>query len=377
MKLLFDLFVTQPQSDSYKRHGGGVYGEIVLRKILELKYPISCFYSSKRGLYPEIKELLIKNKVPCYDIEKRDIETIIKEEKITRIYSPLPYAVRTITSCEVYGTVHGLRPLELPLDKYFLRYKSSFKLKTLIKYYSKKYLPTIGYGHEMKIFEDYFKNDRFHLITVSNHSAYSMKAFFPKYINKEIKTFYSPSTALIEIKNRKFQEKYFLLVSGNRWEKNCLRALIALDKLFSCGYFSTVKVKIAGTYGKTFRYRFKNPERFELVGFVDDEELQQLYHDAYCFIYPSLNEGFGYPPIEAMHYGIPIIASPFTSIPEVCGDAVLYTNPFSIEEIMNRILMINNENIYHKLSEKSLERYKYITYKQNEDLESLIDYIYK
>ena len=113
-----------------------------------------------------------------------------------------------------------------------------------------------------------------------------------------------------------------------------------------------------------------------MLGYVDDYDLQQLYHDAYCFIYPSLNEGFGYPPLEAMHYGVPVIASSFSSIPEVCGDAVLYTNPFSIEEIMNRILMMTDTNIHNKLKNKSLSQYKMITKKQKEDLDKLIDYIY-
>jgi glycosyltransferase involved in cell wall biosynthesis len=374
--ILFDLSITQP-SQSYARHGGGVYGEIVFKRIIERRLPVSCFYNSKKYLNDDIKNLLKINRIPLFDIEKRSLEQIVKEEKISRIYSALPHALRNFEKCEVYGTVHGLRPLELPTDSFYFRYHLSWKYRSLIKFVSKILFPKIGYGHERKIFEDYFKNDNFNIITVSNHSAYSIKTFFPETKNKEIKVFYSPSTTSIEINKTVHEEKFFLLVSANRWEKNCLRAVMALDRLFSNGYLKDYKVKITGTKGKTFRYNFNNPNSFEMLGYVDDHELQQLYHDAYCFIYPSLNEGFGYPPLEAMHYGIPVIASSFTSISEVCGDAVLYTNPFSIEEIMNRILMVTDENVHNKLKNKSLNRYKFITQKQNEDLDKLIDYIYE
>ena len=106
-------------------------------------------------------------------------------------------------------------------------------------------------------------------------------------------------------------------------------------------------------------------------------ELEQLYHDAYCLVYPSLNEGFGYPPIEAMHYGIPVLASPFTSITEVCGDAVIYFNPFSIEELMGRLLYIASSESRNLYSQKSLRQYEIIYEKQTNDLSALVDYIYQ
>ena len=112
------------------------------------------------------------------------------------------------------------------------------------------------------------------------------------------------------------------------------------------------------------------------MGYVDDMDLEYLYANAYSFIYPSLNEGFGYPPIEAMHYGIPVLSSPFSSIPEVCGDAVIYFNPFSIDEIKNRILMILEPNIHNHYEELSKQRYDLITKKQNEDLDGLIKYLF-
>ena len=112
------------------------------------------------------------------------------------------------------------------------------------------------------------------------------------------------------------------------------------------------------------------------MGYVNDADLEQLYHDAYALIYPSLNEGFGYPPLEAMHYGVPVLSSPYTSIPEVCGDANLYFNPFSVEEIAGRILQISDSQIYEIQKKKAKAQYEKITLRQNEDLDRLIDYIF-
>ena len=119
----------------------------------------------------------------------------------------------------------------------------------------------------------------------------------------------------------------------------------------------------------------KNPDRFVFLGYVDDDVLEQLYTDAYLFVYPSLNEGFGYPPIEAMRYGVPVIASPLSSMAEICGAGCLYFDPFSVEEIMNRMLMMMQPEIYQEYSCKGQEQYKRVLEKQQKDLDELIDYI--
>ena len=74
-----------------------------------------------------------------------------------------------------------------------------------------------------------------------------------------------------------------------------------------------------------------NKEKFHFLDYVDYATLENYFNDAFCFVYPSLNEGFGYPPIQAMKYGTPVIASAISSIPEVCQNAVCYFNPFSME----------------------------------------------
>ena len=77
-----------------------------------------------------------------------------------------------------------------------------------------------------------------------------------------------------------------------------------------------------------------------------------------------------------MRYGVPVLASPFSSISEVCGDAALYFNPFSIDEIKIRIIQLENTALYERHKAKSVERYKYITVRQKVDLERFVRFIY-
>ncbi len=74
-----------------------------------------------------------------------------------------------------------------------------------------------------------------------------------------------------------------------------------------------------------------------LTGYVEEDRLKELYAGAKLFIFPSLYEGFGYPPLEAMAYGCPVVASRAASIPEVCEDAAAYVDPFSLISIADGI----------------------------------------
>jgi glycosyltransferase involved in cell wall biosynthesis len=78
---------------------------------------------------------------------------------------------------------------------------------------------------------------------------------------------------------------------------------------------------------------YKGPGRILLPGFVADDELPQLYADALAFVYPSLYEGFGLPPLEAMACGTPVITARNSSLPEVTGEAALYTDAENTEEL--------------------------------------------
>lgn len=374
--VLYNLAATQPVSGSM-RHGGGIYGEIVLRKIIELPRNVIVAYDSRHWLNPEMKALCENNSVELVDISQCGFQSVIDSRGIDIFYSPQPLdELYRLENCELVVTIHDLRPIELPLDrKMFWRYKMQFsmQLKNLLEILS----PSFIRRHRYRKNENFIRKPNLRFAVVSNHSLGSVNLFFPESADKDIPVFYSPSTSLDLVPGRKEECDFFLLVSANRWEKNCLRAIMALDQLCSEGRLAGKRVIVTGVRSADyFRYRIKNPGIFDFKGYVSDEELNQLYHDAYCFIYPSLNEGFGYPPLEAMRYGVPVLASPFSSISEVCGDAALYFNPFSIDEIKIRIIQLENKTLYERQKAKSVERYKYITARQKEDLERFVRFIY-
>ncbi len=79
------------------------------------------------------------------------------------------------------------------------------------------------------------------------------------------------------------------------------------------------------------------PAGVELRGRVPDEELVRLYRTASALVFPSLYEGFGQPPLEAMACGCPVAAAPTGAIPEICGDAARYFDPLSAESIAEAV----------------------------------------
>ncbi len=95
------------------------------------------------------------------------------------------------------------------------------------------------------------------------------------------------------------------------------------------------------------------------LGYVPIEELPFFYNAATGLIFPSLFEGFGLPPLEAMACGCPIICSNVSSMPEVCGDAAVYFNPFNLEDLENAIkLIIKEPTIRKDFIERGLIRAK-------------------
>ena len=75
----------------------------------------------------------------------------------------------------------------------------------------------------------------------------------------------------------------------------------------------------------------------KFLGRASDRELLELYNQAVCFVLPSLYEGFGLPPLEAMACGCPVLVSDIPVEREICADAARYFNPYSVEDIRRTI----------------------------------------
>ena len=96
----------------------------------------------------------------------------------------------------------------------------------------------------------------------------------------------------------------------------------------------------------------------------DDNTLKNLYQSAEALVYPSLYEGFGMPPLEAMANGCPVVSSNTSSMPEVIGDAAEYFNPESVEELLSAIENVLSSNRKEELVNLGFKRVKMFSWKK-------------
>lgn len=372
--LVFDLTACQYVGTSVV-HGGGEYGKVVFDKLISERIVFACVYNAKMSIDQYYINQCTCNRIKYYDYHKYGLVPTLKSINCTTFYSALPYRYGKddFGGIRFLGTIHGLRDLEVQSDKCMHLYGSSFKeiVKLRIKESSlyKKYAIRRNYSRLKYL----FLNNDFRYIVVSEHTKYAIISFFPNVEYNNIKVLYSPSISKPST-HLDSENKFYLIISGDRWIKNPYRALVAIDNLISKGLINHDTI-ITGACPRSILSRLHNKNKFKFLPYVSDQELNGLMRKAYCFIYPSLNEGFGYPPLQAMSCGTPIIASAVCSIPEICGQGVLYFNPLNILEIENRLLQIEDDRTRQKLVEEGYKRFDFISNRQDEDLNALIAYM--
>ena len=382
--MLFNLTAVQP-IHSAKFHGGGSYGEVIFWAMVKRGAKFSCVYDSRKFLAPAILDACKEKNIPLFDIATQTPQEIIDANKIDAFYTPL-YSLEKKWQINVRRFVftwHGVRALEMRYSWAGVSFAKSLsqKLEALVRYreiWKRKF-----YKPKYQALAARIADGSTETITVSEHSRASIKAFFPELMDIEIPVFYSPMTEYEPegfLPPNVLAKKYFLLTSGARFEKNNLRASIAFDELVttmkSMGREFDFKMVITGaTNPRAYLKHLRNKDRFVLLGYVECKELDFLHKNAFAFVFPSLNEGFGYPPMQSMRFGVPVAASGTTSVPEVCGDAALYFDPYSVSEIKNRLIQLLDDSIYENFSERALVRYAVVSKRQKEDLEKTVDFI--
>lgn len=144
--------------------------------------------------------------------------------------------------------------------------------------------------------------------------------------------------------------------------KNLLRLLKAYKMVVSDNGLM-LKLVVAGGHGWLNKGIYEEvnllglSENVVFTGYVPDSELPALYRSASAFVYPSLYEGFGLPPLEAMACGTPVISSNVSSIPEVVGDAGILVDPYRPEEIARAICtVLENSDLRDRLKREGLAR---------------------
>lgn len=121
-------------------------------------------------------------------------------------------------------------------------------------------------------------------------------------------------------------------------------------------------------------------DRIHLTGFVSHQELLSLVGHAGALIMPSLYEGFGLPPLEAMAAGVPVAVAFAGSLPEVCGDAALYFDPLQVDEIARTLVQIAGDNaLCLQLKDRGVEHSRLFTWQAcaKQTAEALRSELYK
>jgi len=165
-----------------------------------------------------------------------------------------------------------------------------------------------------------------------------------------------------EILKRYKINKPYLLYVGVAYPHKNIQGLITYFNNFVTKYSKNYQLILVGKknyfYNKisSLLKKEKNSNTI-LTDFIPDSELPAIYQNATALIYPSLYEGFGLPPLEAMSYGTPVLASNASCLPEILGDAALYFNPTDIESATTAIFNITSDNILRQtLIEKGFKQ---------------------
>ena len=180
----------------------------------------------------------------------------------------------------------------------------------------------------------------------------------------------TPEISNSHIAYSKSQKRKYLLYVGNAYpHKNLERLILAFDKLNQESGIKNQEYRLVlvGQEDHFYRKLKKFIHNSKLIvhnsilfpGFISDKDLDVVYQHATLYLFPSLSEGFGLPPLEAMAKSVPVVSSNATCLPEILGNAADYFNPLDIDNIakvIKKVLM--DENLRKNLINKGLEQTK-------------------
>ncbi len=172
----------------------------------------------------------------------------------------------------------------------------------------------------------------------------------------------------------KFRQKYklpdqFILAVGTLEPRKNFGTLIKSFVLIK-SKLPDSKLVIVGKKGWKYEHIEQRLKEFKLQndvifpGYLEAEDLKKMYACATVFVFPSLYEGFGIPPLEAMACGCPVVSSNVASLPEVIGDAGILIDPKNARKIADSVVsLIENDQIRNMLIERGLRRAEKFTWK--------------
>jgi glycosyltransferase involved in cell wall biosynthesis len=202
------------------------------------------------------------------------------------------------------------------------------------------------------------------IFTISNFSRDDIIKTYKKLPDDVVTTYLGvKQTKDMDDLKKKFgiTKPYILFVGTIQPRKNIAKLIEAVSLLKN----KEVQLVIVGKKGWLWEEILAAPEKFKIANrikfldFVGDEGLPSLYKNALCFVLPSLYEGFGLPVLEAMKFGCPAVISNVSSLPEVGGDAALYVDPQSVDDIADKInKVISDEKLREEMIKKGYNQVK-------------------
>ncbi len=178
---------------------------------------------------------------------------------------------------------------------------------------------------------------------------------------------------IVRVRERYQLSDRFVLYAGSaKPHKNVERLLDAFFMLRQKEGFNDLSLIIIGNeiskYSTLRRavHRYKLHKHVRFLGFVTHETLAILYRLSDVFVFPSLYEGFGLPPLEAMACGTPVLTSNVSSLPEVVGDAAVLVDPYNPRSIADGMeLILTDTELRETLKERGLKRVRQFSWQES------------
>ncbi len=183
-------------------------------------------------------------------------------------------------------------------------------------------------------------------------------------IDEKFKPLPKNDEKLLNVKNKyNLPDKFILYFGKLEPRKNLIGLIQAFEELNK--NFSVIDLVIAGEPGWLYKdlkkalMKSKFKDKIYLTGRIPEEDKIFIYNLAEIFVYPSFFEGFGFPPLEAMACGVPVITSNQTSLPEIVSTAAVMINPLKVDEMVEAMLLIlNNPDLRNYYSKAGIENAK-------------------
>ncbi|MBT3949151.1 glycosyltransferase family 4 protein, partial [Candidatus Parcubacteria bacterium] len=164
--------------------------------------------------------------------------------------------------------------------------------------------------------------------------------------------------------------KDYIMYVGAAYPHKNLETLLKAWQIFEEKYGDNYELVLAGKKNYFYEHLLKSDDfqkcnNITYIDFPNDEDLASLYSWASLYVFPSLYEGYGLPPLEAISYDIPVVSSNESCLPEVLGDAALYFDPRNPEHMCNVMhSALINKDIQMSLTQNGRDRIKQLSSKK-------------